>query len=215
MKALNLGCGQRFHPDWTNIDKVARPGVRVHDLSQRMPFTAEEFDVVYLSHVLEHFSKTEGIDLLRECNRVCRRGGVIRIVVPDLEQIIRLYLLFLESAISNDSDSMKNYDWMMLELYDQAVRERSGGTMLDYLSQNPLLNEQFIIENWRRRTGNSKSDSVPRFRRHKQCAFIRSPHVLAQFSGGEITAILAPLVAWRGRLSRAPGGPFSPRRGSS
>jgi len=34
----------------------------------------------------------------------------------------------------------------MLELYDQTVREKSGGGMLDFLRQNPLPNETFVYE---------------------------------------------------------------------
>jgi hypothetical protein len=33
-----------------------------------------------------------------------------------------------------------NYEWMMLELHDQAVREHSGGAMIAYLGQRPIPN---------------------------------------------------------------------------
>jgi len=91
MKAINLGCGQRFHPDWTNVDySPSGPEVRAYDIRKGVPFADGTFDVVYLSHVLEHFSKTEGPNLLVECLRVLRQNGTIRVVVPDLECIVRL-----------------------------------------------------------------------------------------------------------------------------
>jgi hypothetical protein len=34
----------------------------------------------------------------------------------------------------------------MLELYDQTVRERSGGAMIDYLREDPLANEEFLVK---------------------------------------------------------------------
>jgi hypothetical protein len=37
-----------------------------------------------------------------------------------------------------------DYEWMILELYDQATREYLGGRMREYASQNPLPNEAFI-----------------------------------------------------------------------
>ncbi len=147
MKALNLGCGERVHPEWTNVDVVAScPGVRACDLSRGIPFPDGEFDVVYHSHLLEHFSRTEGQAFLRDCFRVTRPGGVIRVVVPDLERITRLYLESLERAVCGDVQWARNYEWMMLELYDQTVREKYGGGMMDYFLQNPVPNKEFVIE---------------------------------------------------------------------
>jgi sulfur carrier protein ThiS len=71
---------------------------------------------------------------------------VIRVAVPDLEQIARLYLVALERAGARDPIWMRNYDWIMLELYDQTVRERSGGEMIDYLQEDPLPNEEFLVK---------------------------------------------------------------------
>jgi len=49
--------------------------------------------------------------------------------VPDLEAIVKLYLESLVGAISGDTKAVFNYDWAMLELYDQAVRSVPGGKM--------------------------------------------------------------------------------------
>jgi predicted SAM-dependent methyltransferase len=40
---------------------------------------------------LEHYSKLEGQTLLQECRRVLKKGGIIRIVVPDLKSFIEMY----------------------------------------------------------------------------------------------------------------------------
>jgi hypothetical protein len=75
---------------------------------------------------------------------VLRPGGIIRIGVPDLEQLCRLYLEKLESALAGDQHAARDYDWILLELYDQTVRERSGGSMAEYLAQDPLPNAEFV-----------------------------------------------------------------------
>ncbi len=139
MQCLNLGCGDRFHPDWTNLDVAGDDSrVRRWDLRGGIPFADSTFDVVYLSHVLEHFSRQDGLRLLQECSRVLRKQGTIRVVVPDLEVIARLYLETLEKSAGGDASSEGRYDWMMLELYDQTVRESSGGSMLEYVrSRSP------------------------------------------------------------------------------
>jgi len=70
----------------------------------------------------------------------------LRVAVPDLERICRLYLEKLQLATSGDVASAYDRDWMLLEMYDQTVREKSGGAMLDFLRQNPLPNESFVLE---------------------------------------------------------------------
>src|SRR6185437_7104009 len=73
MRALNLGCGGRFQPDWENLDFApASAAVRAHDLQKGIPFPDGTFDVVYHSHVLEHFPKQFAPSFLRECHRVLK-----------------------------------------------------------------------------------------------------------------------------------------------
>lgn len=144
---LNLGCGQRFHPEWTNIDFVSQsPYVQTHNLLHGIPFPDESFEVVYHSHVLEHFTKTDGKKFLEECFRVLKPNGIIRIAVPDLERIAREYLKNLELALQGDSKAQANYEWIMLEMYDQAVRTKSGGDMAAYIFQEHIPNEEYVFQ---------------------------------------------------------------------
>ncbi len=70
----------------------------------------------------------------------------MRVGVPDLERTCQLYLSSLTEALNGDEAAAHDHEWIMLELYDQTVREKSGGGMLDYLRQNPLPNEAFVHE---------------------------------------------------------------------
>ena len=105
-------------------------------------------DLVYHSHLLEHFSKADGQKLITECFRVLRPGGILRIVVPDLEGIARNYIKCLEVALTTPANELaiSNYNWMLLELYDQTVRNNSGGNMKEYFFQDIILNEKFVYE---------------------------------------------------------------------
>ena len=137
-RLLNFGCGTSFHPAWTNMDAApVSPGIIAHDLRRGFPYGAETFDAVYGSHVLEHLEPEAGAQLLQECFRVLKPGGAVRIVVPDLEMIAKLYLRSLEGALTSDADARMRHEWLMLELYDQATRARSGGMMAAYL-RRPL-----------------------------------------------------------------------------
>ncbi len=112
---LNLGCGSKFVDGWINVDyslgarfskipffrafnrkiRLFRMDwdkrIKIHDLRRTFPFDTESVDVVYTSHTLEHFSKQDGEGFLRECHRVLKLGGIIRVVVPDLVAIVSNY----------------------------------------------------------------------------------------------------------------------------
>ena len=147
LKLLNLGCGMRFHHAWVNVDFAStNPNVISHDLNQRFPFPDSAFDAVYHSHVLEHFSKDQALFFLKECNRVLKDVGVLRVVVPDLEQIVTEYLSVLNDSLNGDAEARKKYDWIMLELFDQMVRNKSGGKMVEYWRQNPMPAEEYVVK---------------------------------------------------------------------
>jgi SAM-dependent methyltransferase len=115
-------------------------------LRERLPFKEGQFDAVYHSHVLEHLPHSQALPFLRECHRVLAPGGILRVVVPDLEMIARLYLKYLEGGLAGDPMAARRYDWMVLELLDQMVREQSGGEVRKYWQQNPMPEEEFVIQ---------------------------------------------------------------------
>lgn len=146
MKYINLGCGSRFHTDWTNVDfESSDNSIIAHNLLTGIPFDDHSFDVVYHSHVLEHFSKKDGVFFLAECYRVLKPNGVIRVAVPDLENIAKEYIKNLELAFHGNAKAAYDYEWIKLELYDQAVRNESGGDMVKYLLRDDIPNEEYVF----------------------------------------------------------------------
>jgi predicted SAM-dependent methyltransferase len=118
---LNLGCGTTAPAGWVNIDRspgllVARhPALRSfakrinvlrgpqawvewpknivrHDITKALPFQTESVDYVYSSHALEHLARQDAVNLIAECRRVLRPGGVLRLALPDLRALIEEYL---------------------------------------------------------------------------------------------------------------------------
>ncbi len=145
-KMLNLGCGSSFHADWVNIDFIDHGGkVLAYDLRLGIPFSDNSFDVVYHSHVLEHMNKTWGEFFLAECYRVLRPGGLLRVVVPDLENITRTYIDCLDAARRGEDGAAQKHQWMLVELIDNLTRTQSGGEILNYLRQDPLPQADFIF----------------------------------------------------------------------
>jgi SAM-dependent methyltransferase len=114
-------------------------------LGRALPFRSNVFDAIYHSHLLEHLPKRYAPIFLRECFRVTKPGGVIRIVVPDLERIAQIYLELLVRASQGDKEAQRRYEWILLEMFDQVVRNHSGGDMYEYWKKNPMPAEEFVI----------------------------------------------------------------------
>ncbi len=145
---LNVGCGSKFHKDWFNVDvRSINPEVIVHNLNEGIPFEDNKFDVLYHSHVIEHFQKEDELFFSKECYRVLKPGGIIRVVTPDLENLAKNYLMLLEQNLNNQTEeSAVNYEWILLEMFDQNVRNQSGGKMGEYLKRPGIINEKFVID---------------------------------------------------------------------
>jgi len=89
---LHLGCGSRFIPGYTHIDAVPFTHVdHVTAVDQLGFLKSESVDLVYSAHVLEHFTRSHLPVVLKEWNRVLKKGGVLRISVPNFQSIIEIY----------------------------------------------------------------------------------------------------------------------------
>ena len=113
---LNLGCGPSGTDGWLNYDwgllpilgkypiirrliikmgllskdyDVSWSKIKLVDIRKTLPLENNCVDFIYCSHVLEHFEKWETEKILNECKRVLSKNGVMRIVLPDLEKIIK------------------------------------------------------------------------------------------------------------------------------
>lgn len=176
---LNLGCGDRRHDDWVNTDLVpVAADVLAVDLRKPLPFPDGSFEGVYASHVLEHLAPIEALALLRECRRVLRPEGTVRVVVPDLERIARDYLAsFDQASATSDPEARWRHRWMTVELLDQLVRTRCGGVMRRWWSCDPPPCRDFV----ERRVGAEAARSVARLaaeRRRNQAAAVRPEQIL-------------------------------------
>ncbi len=133
MKLLNIACGGRYHKDWMNVDFHADSNqVQKVNILGGLPFEDNSYDVVYSSHFLEHVSPLQATFVLTEASRLLKQNGILRIVVPDLENLCREYLQILEKVNNNNNDDSlldKKYRWISIELLDQLVRVDSGGEM--------------------------------------------------------------------------------------
>lgn len=88
---LHIGAGPQTIPKWINIDVF--PAELALNVNWGLPFPDNSASYVFLSHVLEHlYYPDEALALAREVRRVLAPGGVVRVIVPDIEQCIRAYV---------------------------------------------------------------------------------------------------------------------------
>lgn len=89
VRKLQIGCGRNLLSGWLNSD-IVRGDIYL-DATRKMPFKDNTFDFVFCEHFIEHLSINDGLRFLRECYRILRTRGIIRITTPDLEKLIKLY----------------------------------------------------------------------------------------------------------------------------
>jgi SAM-dependent methyltransferase len=79
------------------------------DARKRMRFRSNSVDYIYSSHMLEHIYPKEAVYFLSECRRVLKKGGVLRVVLPDLEAEAKVYLSSLGNPKAAEIFSDKVY----------------------------------------------------------------------------------------------------------
>jgi predicted SAM-dependent methyltransferase len=130
---INHGCGSVRPKGWINTDSSLNALVQKnplfgrlvsrifrtvnynhHDvvyvnLNRNWSYKSEMIDLVYASHLFEHLDK-KAVDLfLQESFRVLKHSGTIRLVVPDLYQIAKKYVV--EFEMNEKTDPSVDFMW--------------------------------------------------------------------------------------------------------
>lgn len=88
---LHLGCGCVLIPSFINLDIREETNAEKLSLVYPLDYDSDLFDLVYSSHILEHFPRKQTLAVLKEWVRVLKRNGTLRLSVPDLEALIKIY----------------------------------------------------------------------------------------------------------------------------
>ncbi len=125
-KYLYVGCGNHRMSGFThveiNIGKQYKKGGDVGppdilaDITRHIPLENNSVDLIFSRATLEHLTYYELINHFLECHRLIKKGGFVRMTVPDLDIMIDNYLkkeenlekAKLESEISN-SEPIENH----------------------------------------------------------------------------------------------------------
>lgn len=81
MRKINFGCGSNRLNGWENHDMDV-------DISKPLPFSDASVDRVFAEHVVEHVTPLQAFEFFIECRRIMKPGGIIRIAVPSVTDIV-------------------------------------------------------------------------------------------------------------------------------
>lgn len=91
-RKLQIGAGPSGGAGWLVTDiEPPRLSVGYLDATRRYPFPDASFDYIHSEHMIEHVPYQGGLAMLRECWRVLKPGGRIRIATPDVKVLFDLY----------------------------------------------------------------------------------------------------------------------------
>jgi predicted SAM-dependent methyltransferase/glycosyltransferase involved in cell wall biosynthesis len=97
---LNIGSFIVMAKGWVNTDilpledfaKTNGYEFKQFDATKGIPYDSNSVNLIAASHFLEHITREEGLEFLKECIRVLKSDGVIRIAVPNARVLAKYYL---------------------------------------------------------------------------------------------------------------------------
>lgn len=94
-KKIHLGCGKINIPGFVNVDLAKFSHINYRHGIDKLPmFKNNSAELIYTCGAFEYFDRTEAPVVLKEWRRVLKKGGVLRISVPNFESIIKVYLKY-------------------------------------------------------------------------------------------------------------------------
>jgi predicted SAM-dependent methyltransferase len=87
---LHVGSGEHRIGGWNNADLTLSGAQDVLiDVRRPLPFQSGSIRFIHSEDLLEHIELDEGLGFLRECYRVLKPRGVMRLLTPDAAAIVR------------------------------------------------------------------------------------------------------------------------------
>lgn len=91
-RKLQIGAFTNILEGWLNTDIHPQSLKSVTlDATKKFPFPDQAFSYIFSEHQLEHIAYDKGFFMLKECFRILKPGGKIRIAMPSLDRLLQLY----------------------------------------------------------------------------------------------------------------------------
>ena len=93
VKKLQIGGGPNVLEGWLNVNiycghkgEVIRQAYM--DATRPFPFADETFQYIFAEHMIEHITYSDADNMIRECARVMKKGGRIRLATPGKSDLV-------------------------------------------------------------------------------------------------------------------------------
>lgn len=112
---LVIGCGPLpIHPyhkqfiddSWVLIDLYVKHPKIIKMDARKLEYPALSVEEIYSSHLLEHLAKKEILPTLKEWFRVLKKGGRLRLNVPDFNWAVKCFLGRKKSKYFNTKEKI-------------------------------------------------------------------------------------------------------------
>ena len=116
------GLHRKGMEDWVSVDLEPGCDIRI-DLTKPLPLSDSSVSAIYSSHLFEHFRYPHPmIDLLGECFRVLREGGIFSIAVPNCAIYLQAYV------------HPEGFDYRKYCLFDTGLRYKAKIDFVNYMA---------------------------------------------------------------------------------
>lgn len=90
---LSIGAGARRIPGWVHVDNDAAlsPDL-LADIREPLPLPDASVECIFCEEVLTQIPPADAVAFLRDCRRLLLPGGVVRVLMPDLQRFVHAYL---------------------------------------------------------------------------------------------------------------------------
>jgi predicted SAM-dependent methyltransferase len=205
---LYLGCGHDRMKGFTHIEvnagknKSGLPDI-IADITGRIPLPDGSCELIFSRATMEHLSYPELLNCLLESHRLLRRGGVVRMVVPDLEKYVedyqnKVYDPKLRELYGMPNDNYEETFVARIMYFDHRYNH-TVGTMRRALEKAGFENVKRVLPGDTKITG--AQDELQKAEQNRDLEFIieaekldKSPtlsHTQKKYLGGFLGKILA------------------------
>jgi predicted SAM-dependent methyltransferase len=91
------------------VEKVKAVSYVHYDITYGLPFRDGSVPNIFSSHFMEHLFRDDARNLLKECYRVIAKSGIIRIVVPSLDEAAMLVELAVQEFRKGNVEPIQKF----------------------------------------------------------------------------------------------------------
>lgn len=110
---INIGAGKSWYkPGWESLDSCKSDYCRENQhigVAWDSKLPSAKYDILFAGNILEHVTNFKIERTIAEFNRIMKKGGIVRISVPDLKKTAQAYLDNNQSFFETEKENEINH----------------------------------------------------------------------------------------------------------